>query len=659
MDFFKNLFKGKKTIDSIKEDIELENNEYIDTFKNNINIILSDLLVPILNKNNKKHTFQTLSLLENPTNCNKLTLFLSKNINQNFKKIELSRLAEEIFFSKNKSKNCESDTCERLDDEKYKIDNKVFTKRTLCKIISRHYIKHLNLIAAIVSAVNPSNNMCLIRLKKLLEVLKTNEKKGVIKVCVKDAVYNGALINQPGMKQLLDLYYFHLIQISETKNELSEDYITSINNEYTKLVQLFSDIVMDKDERSSQVIKDINIMKQKKQKKHINALLNDNDDKSKNIHIKPEIIKISNISDNNANTTTNNNSNNNNDINNSNDVNNDVDNDVDNDLDNDVDNINTKPNKEFLERQFREEKREKEKIMKDNMKKRDEYKTKQILNKQLKRESILDRDKKPNENINNLSSNLAHQIKRVSNNIKHTNWKRNRDKRNKFKYYKGGKRKTIKKKKRKSIKKKSKVNKKKLKNALNKYIDNRKYRNITKSTIDGQKIKHIKNIDIRKMDLNKLVENFKNYVNSVGANKYYKKLIPIINKSFRSYDREKINEICENSRNDKIVVNLESKLIKKYLENYETLKNIYLDNSVILLDILEKELLIKDNSTNTNNDNGSEIFRLNTLSTEKLQDLEYRIRDKISNLYYDCQMKYVEGVQLLDEYFIKKEQLEM
>lgn len=47
------------------------------------------------------------------------------------------------------------------------------------------------------------------------------------------------------------------------------------------------------------------------------------------------------------------------------------------------------------------------------------------------------------------------------------------------------------------------------------------------------------------------------------------------------------------------------------------------------------------------------------INTEQLQNIEYEVRDTISNLYYKCQLKYVEGVQLLDEYFIDKEQLEL
>ena len=78
-------------------------------------------------------------------------------------------------------------------------------------------------------------------------------------------------------------------------------------------------------------------------------------------------------------------------------------------------------------------------------------------------------------------------------------------------------------------------------------------------------------------------------------------------------------------------------------------------------------MLVKDNiSSDSNIDNGNgnrneenALFRLKTLSTDELQEIEYRIRDKISTLYYDCQMKYVEGVQLLDEYYIKREKLEM
>ena len=143
MDFFKTLFKSKKSIEKIGEDLDIDNNQYIVTFKNNLDIILTDLLKPIANKDDK-HNYQTLTLLQDPKNCNNLTLFLTKNIRQNFDSIELTELADKIFFSKNKRSNCSTEKCEKLDEETYIIDEKQYTKRNLCKIISKHYIKHLN-----------------------------------------------------------------------------------------------------------------------------------------------------------------------------------------------------------------------------------------------------------------------------------------------------------------------------------------------------------------------------------------------------------------------------------------------------------------------------------------------------------------------------------
>ena len=298
------------------------------------------------------------------------------------------------------------------------------------------------------------------------------------------------------------------------------------------------------------------------------------------------------------------------------------------------------------------------------MMQRDEYRAKEILNKHIKKETILDKGKKENTSINNLSSNLSNRLDKVSSNIQDV--KKKNKKKGKYKFYTGGKRNKKKHTNKKANRKQkgSKTNKRALKNALNNYIDNRKHRNMAKNTINKGKSNSVSNIDFRKLDLNKLVDNFNKYVSTTKPTKYYKTLIPIINKSFRSFDRVKLNNICENARNNKIVINLESKLLTKYLENYEAIKTTYLDNSVILLDILEKELLVKESiSSNTNKPDEPvetiESYRLKTLSTDEIQNIEYRVRDKISTLYYDCQMKYVEGVQLLDEYFIKREELEM
>ena len=85
------------------------------------------------------------------------------------------------------------------------------------------------------------------------------------------------------------------------------------------------------------------------------------------------------------------------------------------------------------------------------------------------------------------------------------------------------------------------------------------------------------------------------------------------------------------------------------------MKTTYLDNAVSLLEILEKELLILEKD----NDSQKETFKLKTISTKELEDIEIKIREQISNLYYTCQVDYIQGIEVLDTYFYDKEQLEL
>ena len=269
MDFFKNIFSKKIQPEEILDIVEVNNNPSINIFKKNLNFILNDLILPIIDKNFNKHNYKTLSLLSNPSNCNKLTLFLRNNISQNFSSIELSSLADEIFFSKNVRSECKSNRCELLDNEKYKINEKIFTKRELCKLISRHFVKQLNLVAAIVSAVNPERNFCLVRLRKLLKVMTENNNKGIVEICKKDIVYDGKLTNQEGFQELLNLYYFHLLDIYNKEKDLSQEEITNIQLEYQKFVTLFNELVINKNIRKEEVLSDIMQDEKKKEEEEL------------------------------------------------------------------------------------------------------------------------------------------------------------------------------------------------------------------------------------------------------------------------------------------------------------------------------------------------------------------------------------------------------
>ena len=42
------------------------------------------------------------------------------------------------------------------------------SKRDMCNSVAVHYVKIMNLIAAVLTAVNPTDNICLNRLRNLL-----------------------------------------------------------------------------------------------------------------------------------------------------------------------------------------------------------------------------------------------------------------------------------------------------------------------------------------------------------------------------------------------------------------------------------------------------------------------------------------------------------
>ena len=141
----------------------------------------------------------------------------------------------------------------------------------------------------------------------------------------------------------------------------------------------------------------------------------------------------------------------------------------------------------------------------------------------------------------------------------------------------------------------------------------------------------------------------------VEKNLKLKKLNPemfsIINKSFRNYSRERFKAICFNAKSNKdIVINVNEAIASNYLKSYDDFKSYYLKESTILLQILEKNLL----ELETNSKNNQEVFKLKSLNQQQLNQIATIVRKQISNIFYNCQIKYIQSIQSLDEYFIKK-----
>tara|TARA_B100000902_G_C27085003_1_gene800838 strand:- start:92 stop:922 length:831 start_codon:yes stop_codon:yes gene_type:complete len=255
-----------------------------------------------------------------------------------------------------------------------------------------------------------------------------------------------------------------------------------------------------------------------------------------------------------------------------------------------------------------------------------------------------DFDQRINTNINKISTSLKE--KREKNKKK-----RKKKRKNLYDFKLNGgasENKSRKNKKKKSKKSKKKVTKK-IKNLFNlkkNYFDGEKFENKYFSKYDNTK----------KLNLARTTKLFLDFIrNNNTIKKYNPSIIPMINSSFRSYNRNKLEDLCDYSKDNVIKINLNSKLLKDYIKNYESLKEEYIEISSELLGLLEENLL----SFEMNIEKNKEIFKLKNISTEELSELETVVRDKISNLYYNCQFKYLTGIQELDEYFLRRDRMEM
>jgi len=236
-DFFSNLFSK---ITGLFKSKDLDSN--IENFQSRMDTIISDLLLPYTNPEmitDPGNRFRDLLTLLDPKQCNKIAITLSNNLDKNYTKLQLEQFASNILVGKS-SKDCNDESCSVNDNKTINNKESKVSKKEICNSIAVHYVKILNLISAILSAVNPNDNICLNRLRNLLTVISEDDKKGVSSICdLNSNIVKPSIMHESGFKELLMLYYYHLIQDTETEEEK-----TNVRNQYQTLVNTFSNIVM-------------------------------------------------------------------------------------------------------------------------------------------------------------------------------------------------------------------------------------------------------------------------------------------------------------------------------------------------------------------------------------------------------------------------------
>ena len=205
--------------------------ESLDRFETQINKVVNDLISPYLNNTNTvdKRYIELLNLLD-PKKCNKIAMTMASNLEKNYTTIELEGYAQKVFVGQNKGEECLDDTCKQLNEIKLKGKTKDIPKKELCNAISLHYVKILNLIAAILTAINPANNLCISRLNDLFTLVDKDSRIGVSKICDPN-ISTKSIIEVEGVRELLTLYYFYVI--NEMKNPASK---RELNTQFKKLL---------------------------------------------------------------------------------------------------------------------------------------------------------------------------------------------------------------------------------------------------------------------------------------------------------------------------------------------------------------------------------------------------------------------------------------
>jgi hypothetical protein len=234
--FFSNLLDK---ITGIFKSKDLDSN--ITEFQNRIDSIINDLITPYAQptKLAPEDRFRDLITLLDPKKCNKIAITLSNNLDKNYTKLQLEQFASEVLVGRNQAEcndeSCSSNATKNINNRKDKV-----SKKSICNSIAVHYVKMLNLIAAILTAVNPSDNICLNRLRNLLNTINDDEQTGVSSICDPSAnAIKDSIMHEPGFKELLMLYYYHLMQDTETEEEKN-----NVRNQYQNLVKTFSNLVM-------------------------------------------------------------------------------------------------------------------------------------------------------------------------------------------------------------------------------------------------------------------------------------------------------------------------------------------------------------------------------------------------------------------------------
>ena len=204
----------------------LNTKKNIKQFINETDDLVNQLITILINDFLKDDKYLALQLL-NSNICKDTAIYLSDNLEKQLKHIDINN--KKILFQKEKI-NCNSyNSCSQiLNDIKINSNDKI-SKKQICDNIAIFNIRIINLVAALLMNIDPSNNLAIKRMETLFKSIN-DDKELQINICQKKE--DNTLLEQLGIKELLNLYMYNLLLNNNN---------VSLVNEYNNLVSLLAE----------------------------------------------------------------------------------------------------------------------------------------------------------------------------------------------------------------------------------------------------------------------------------------------------------------------------------------------------------------------------------------------------------------------------------
>lgn len=234
MEFLRNLFGAENKLPTGGKSAA----EFLEYNGELINQVVRDIVDPFLNPSTATNTTSsenetdlsyTLKLMDADT-CGQMAFYLSKNMSEMIKTYDISGFGGPI--------NTIAPGSKSITEANIQTPTGMVSRKQICERLAGHYVTIINLIGAILTGINPQTNMALARMNSLYTLADGTPDTFIVNICSKEGnqTVKSSLLDEPGVKEFMDLYLFHLLSVSESPADKDR-----VMREYQNLVSKLVD----------------------------------------------------------------------------------------------------------------------------------------------------------------------------------------------------------------------------------------------------------------------------------------------------------------------------------------------------------------------------------------------------------------------------------